>query len=586
MSATSRNVTKATLGKALERLLNTPSPNYPIAGFEGIERDVLAGIIEALEISKDNLLVVVLDTIEEIFVSIELDDDDHTQDQLAYYYSYNKVRDAAFALRHSVNSGKQQTLFIDTGEYERDIKSLKDGIESIQQTMDQIREEARRHPLEGFSLSVGPIGIPLSKIVKTSEAVLNALDNSSVIDIVAITLKLRALATDAAAAYSNSNIISVTSQRMKGLLRIVNDRATYSLGVGLKILKDAANSVDQIEPIRATVTGVARTIGRAADSVGVDFGTSEVRIVAKRHGVVERCEVMPSIRGADLTRAEWLRTIKWKDRPVSHGVISDPVMAEEILKRAIKNSGISKPFYRPKIIAAVTSGSTSVERRAMRQVASKIPSTSVQLVESSIASAIGAGFDTSSGDACMVGDIGAGKTEISVIAFNGIVYSRTVKLGGDDMTRKVADYLFRNNNVHFPVDVCERLKVELASARYNESDAKFEEILGADSFRKHQRSISISSKDIYHAILEPVTSIIDSFRHAIEALPPELAHSVQRNGIALTGGVARLPYLAEELAAWIGLPFWVADDPEMAVARGLSQIMDDPHHQRVLELSV
>ncbi|WP_312571405.1 rod shape-determining protein [Brevundimonas sp.] len=578
-------ISKKPLSDALNRLLKTTAPNYPIEGFRPVDRDTITGIIDALDVSSEDGIEIILNEIDHVFKEIDLVDDDLTQDQLLYYYAFSKVREAATALRSSGSIRQTQNLFVKSNDYEKDITAIKAGIEEIQKTIELVREETFKHPLEGMSLNVGPIGLPVTSLIRSADLAIEVLAHHAGIDVIALSLHLQTITNSANSAYKNALALQNLPGTISTLLRHATIRAASTLKIGLSVLARATAKLDDLPPLSASVTATARAFRLTADYIGVDFGTSEIRLVARGRGVVSRSQSTPAIKGADLTRAEWLRTVKWADRPIMHGVIADPLMAEDILKRAARSSGLLKAFSRPKFIAAVTSGSSAVERREMRRLVKRLPSGSIQLVEGPIAAALGAGLEVSTGEACMVGDIGAGKTDISLIAFNGIVYSRTLKVGGDDMTLKIGDYLFRSYNMYFTVDECERLKLGLAKAHPVVDAGDFEVIVGADSLTKRQKEVKITDAAIGTAINEPLLEIIDSFRLAIEALPPELSHSVQRAGIALTGGVARLPGLAEELARWTGFKFWVADEPELAVSRGLARIMDDPNGRQILEVS-
>lgn len=578
-------ISKKPLSDALNRLLNTTVPNYPIDGFDLVDRNTILGIIDAIEAVSDDGLSIILNEIDFIFKDIDLVDDDLTQDQLLYYYSFSKVRAAVASLRGADSALQTQNLFVKSNDYEKDMTAIKAGIEEIQKTIELVREETAKHPLDGMSLNVGPIGLPVTSLLRSADLAIEVLAHQAGVDVIALSLHLQTITNSANSAYKNALAIQNLPGTISTLLRHATIRAASTLKIGLSVLARATAKLDDLPPLTASVTATARAFRLTADYVAVDFGTSEIRLVARGRGVVGRSQSTPAFKGADLTRAEWLRTVKWADRPIMHGVIADPLMAEDILKRAARSSGLLKAFSRPKFLAAVTSGSSAVERREMRRLVKRLPSGSIQLVEGSIAAALGAGLDVSTGEACMVGDIGAGKTDISLMAFNGIVYSRTLKVGGDDMTLKIVDHLFRSYNMYFTVDECERMKLALAKAHRNEVANDFEVIVGADSLTKRQREIKITGEAISLAITEPLLEIIDGFRLAIEALPPELSHSVQRTGIALTGGVARLPGLAEELARWTGFKFWVADEPELAVSRGLARIMDDPNSRQILEVS-
>lgn len=268
-------------------------------------------------------------------------------------------------------------------------------------------------------------------------------------------------------------------------------------------------------------------------------------------------------------------------RPMRDGVIADFEIAEEMIKHFIRKVHNRRSFANPMIIVCVPSGSTAVERRAIQELALSAGARRVYLIEEPMAAAIGAGLPVSEPTGSMIVDIGGGTTEVAVLSLGGIVYSRSVRVGGDKMDEAIIAYIRRNLNLLIGESSAERIKKELGSAAQPEiGSGKSLEIKGRDLLNGVPKEIAITERQIAEAMSEPVGAIVEAVKVALEATPPELAADIVDKGIVLTGGGSLLANLDRVLRDATGLPVSIADDPLSCVALGTGRVLENSKGMR------
>ncbi len=262
-------------------------------------------------------------------------------------------------------------------------------------------------------------------------------------------------------------------------------------------------------------------------------------------------------------------------RPMRDGVIADFEIAEEMIKHFIQKVHNRRAFASPQIIVCVPSGSTAVERRAIQESALSAGARRVYLIEEPMAAAIGAGLPVTEPTGSMVVDIGGGTTEVAVLSLGGIVYSRSVRVGGDKMDEAIIGYIRRHHNLLVGESSAERIKKEVGSAAIPEDGSGLTiEIKGRDLMNGVPKEITISQRQIAESLAEPVGAIVEAVKVALEATPPELAADIVDKGIVLTGGGALLANLDQVLREETGLPVSIADEPLSCVAMGTGMALE------------
>jgi rod shape-determining protein MreB len=268
-------------------------------------------------------------------------------------------------------------------------------------------------------------------------------------------------------------------------------------------------------------------------------------------------------------------------RPMRDGVIADFEIAEEMIKHFIRKVHNRRSFANPMIIVCVPSGSTAVERRAIQESALSAGARRVFLIEEPMAAAIGAGLPVSEPTGSMVVDIGGGTTEVAVLSLGGIVYSRSVRVGGDKMDEAIIAYIRRHQNLLIGESSAERIKKEIGSAAApKDGHGRELEIKGRDLLNGVPKEIIVTERQIADAMTEPVGAIVEAVKVALEATPPELAADIVDKGIVLTGGGSLLANLGHVLREATGLPISIADDPLSCVALGTGKVLENSKGMR------
>lgn len=261
-------------------------------------------------------------------------------------------------------------------------------------------------------------------------------------------------------------------------------------------------------------------------------------------------------------------------RPMKDGVIADFVVTEQMIKQFIKKVHDTRMFSpSPRMIVCVPCGSTQVERRAIRDAALAAGASQVFLIEEPMAAAIGAGMPVSEATGSMVVDIGGGTTEVGVISLGGMVYSGSVRVGGDKFDEGIINYIRRNYGMLIGDTTAENIKKGIGSA-FPGSEVREIEVKGRNLAEGIPRSFTISSNEVLEAVTEPLNQIVSAVKIALEQTPPELGADIAERGMVLTGGGALLQDIDRLLMEETGLPVIVAEDPLTCVARGCGMALE------------
>jgi len=263
-------------------------------------------------------------------------------------------------------------------------------------------------------------------------------------------------------------------------------------------------------------------------------------------------------------------------RPLRDGVIADFEVAEEMIKYFISKIHNRRMLVSPRIVICVPYGSTPVERRAIRESALSAGASQVWLVEEPMAAAIGAGLPVTEATGSMIVDIGGGTTEVAVISLGGIVFSTSVRVGGDKLDEAIVNYIRRHHNLMIGEASAEEIKIKVGRAM-PPADGKGSEmeIKGRDLVNGVPRFMKINQAEIAEALSEPINQIIEGIKVALERTPPELAADIVDRGIVMSGGGAQLVGFDELLRKVTGLPVSIAEDPMTCVAVGSGKILEE-----------
>jgi len=261
-------------------------------------------------------------------------------------------------------------------------------------------------------------------------------------------------------------------------------------------------------------------------------------------------------------------------RPLKDGVIADFVITEEMLKQFIRKVHKRSWGLAPRIVICVPYGSTPVERRAIRESALSAGAREVLLIEEPMAAAIGADLPVTEASGSMIVDIGGGTSEIAVISYGGIVYSRSVRVGGDKMDDAIINHLRRKYSLLVGAPTAEKIKMQLGSA-YPQEERREMEIKGRDLINGVPKNLLLDDSEILEALTEAVNAIVDGVKVCLERTPPELAADIVDKGIMLTGGGGLLIGLDQLLREETGLPVTVADNALNCVVLGSGRVLEE-----------
>jgi len=329
--------------------------------------------------------------------------------------------------------------------------------------------------------------------------------------------------------------------------------------------------------------------GLFANDIAIDLGTATTLIYIKGRGIVSR---EPSVVAVQTDKRGERRVLAvGKDakemlgrtpvgieaiRPMRDGVIADFEITEAMLRFFINRAHNSRTLVRPRVIICVPDGITDVEKRAVRESAESTSARAVYLIAEPMAAAIGAGLPITEPAGNMIVDIGGGTTEVAVISLAGIVYSTSLKVGGDRMDQAIVDHLRRKYNLLIGERTAEQIKTRLGNAWPRPTEPEVMEVRGRDVAAGVPRSVTVNSDEVREALAEPLTEIVKTVRGALEKTPPELSADIVDKGLVLAGGGALLRGMDQLLRDATGLPVLIADDPVSAVVLGAGMALDNP----------
>jgi rod shape-determining protein MreB len=261
-------------------------------------------------------------------------------------------------------------------------------------------------------------------------------------------------------------------------------------------------------------------------------------------------------------------------RPMKDGVIADFEVTEKMLEYFIRKAHGRKMYVHPRIVIGVPSEITQVEKRAVRDSAERAGASEVFLVEQAMMAAIGAGLPITEPSGNMIVDIGGGTTDVAVISLAGTVYSRSVRIAGNEMDEAIIQYLKRKYNLLIGERTAEQIKIDLGSAYPLKEEIRMD-IKGRDLVEGVPKNLSVTDDEIRESLAEPVATIVDAVRMALERTPPELSADIMDKGIVLSGGGALLRNLDQRLRDETGLPVVLAEDPLASVVLGTGRLLSD-----------
>ena len=324
-------------------------------------------------------------------------------------------------------------------------------------------------------------------------------------------------------------------------------------------------------------------LGLFSNDIGIDLGTANTLVYVKDQGIVLREPSVVAVRSGTsqvLAVGDEAKRMLGRTpgnivavRPLKDGVIADFEMTESMLRHFISKVHTRK-WVRPRVVIAVPSGITEVEKRAVKESAGHAGAREVYLIEEPMAAAIGVGLPVQDAAGNMIIDIGGGTTEVALISLSGIVFSRSVRVAGDELDEAIAGYMKRAYNLMIGERTAEEIKIKIGSAYPMEKETSLE-VKGRDLVAGLPKTLTITSQEVREALLEPISTVVESVRVTLERCPPELSADLVDRGLVLAGGGALLRGLDKLLQEETGLPVHVADDPLSAVAEGTGRALTE-----------
>jgi rod shape-determining protein MreB len=326
-----------------------------------------------------------------------------------------------------------------------------------------------------------------------------------------------------------------------------------------------------------------------AKDIAIDLGTANLLVYLKGDGIVLN---EPSIVALINNNGRKLPYAFGKEakmmlgrtpalietiRPMKDGVIADFKVAGEMIKYFIQVANKTKSWFGPTIIICVPYGSTPVERKAIQEAAESSGAKEVFLIEEPMAAAIGANLPVLDPIGSIIVDIGGGTAEIGVISLGGIVYGKSVRIGGDKMDEAIINYVRRYHNMLIGEMTAEKIKMTIGAACYpdDNKDGDLMEVRGRDLGSGVPREITLSERQIAESLVEPISKIVEAVKVALESVPPELSADIVEKGIILSGGGSLIKNLDLTVRMATGLPVYVAENPLLCVINGIGKVLND-----------
>jgi rod shape-determining protein MreB and related proteins len=332
---------------------------------------------------------------------------------------------------------------------------------------------------------------------------------------------------------------------------------------------------------------IKKFFGIFSSELAIDLGTANTLVYVKGKGIVcnepSVVAVQKDARGGKRVKAVGRAAKEMLGRtpgsivairPMKDGVIADFEITEAMLRYFIKRAHGRSKMLAPRVIICVPFGITEVEKRAVRESALQAGAKEVYLIEEPMAAAIGAGLPIAEPSGNMIVDVGGGTTEVAVISLSGIVYSQSVRVGGDKMDEAIIQHMKRKYNLLIGERTAEMIKCTIGTA-YPTEELLTMEVKGRDLVAGLPKTLEVNSDEIRDALQEPINAIVEAVRIALERTPPELSADIVDKGIVLSGGGALLKNLDILLREETGLPVIIADDPMSAVVLGCGRVLDE-----------
>jgi rod shape-determining protein MreB len=339
---------------------------------------------------------------------------------------------------------------------------------------------------------------------------------------------------------------------------------------------------------------VEKLMGIFSSDMGIDLGTASTLVFLKNEGIV-LCE--PSVVAIEagtsnvLAVGEEAKRMLGRTpgnivaiRPMRDGVIADFEITESMLRYFIKKVHSSRRLVKPRIVIAVPSGITEVEKRAVKDSALHAGAREVFMLEEPVAASIGVGLPIQEPSGNMIIDIGGGTTEMAVISLAGVVFSKSIRIGGDEMDEAIINYLKRTYNLMIGERTAEEIKITIGSGYPMEEEITME-VRGRDLVAGLPKMITITSEEVREALSEPISQIVEAVRITLERTPPELSADLIEKGLILAGGGSLLRGLEKLIAEETGLPVHLADDPLTAVALGTGKVLSELRYLKRLAVA-
>ncbi len=319
--------------------------------------------------------------------------------------------------------------------------------------------------------------------------------------------------------------------------------------------------------------------------MGIDLGTANTLVYVRGRGIVlHEPSVVAMRRGEDTEPLAVGNDAKRMigrtpgnivaTRPMKDGVIADFDITQTMLRYFIGKATRRKPIIRPRVVVAVPSGVTEVEKRAVIDATLQAGAREAYLIEEPMAAAIGAGLPVHEPTGNMVVDIGGGTTEVAIISLGGIVTHQSIRIAGDEMDESIVNYVKRRYNLLIGERTAEQVKMEIGSAVASEQEENFD-VRGRDLVSGLPQTVELTAEEVREALSEPVSNILDAIRVTLERTPPELASDIMDRGIVLTGGGAMLLGFEQLVSNETGMPVYLSEEPLLCVVRGTGKVLDE-----------
>ncbi len=320
--------------------------------------------------------------------------------------------------------------------------------------------------------------------------------------------------------------------------------------------------------------------------IGVDLGTANTLVYVRGQGIVlQEPSVVATRRdeeGEPLAVGNEAKRMIGRTpgniiatRPMRDGVIADFDTTQTMLRYFIGKATRRRPIIRPRVVVAVPSGVTEVEKRAVIDATLQAGAREAYLIEEPMAAAIGAGLPVHEPTGNMVVDVGGGTTEVAVISLGGIVTHQSIRIAGDEMDEALVSYVKREYSLLIGERTAEQVKIEIGSAVTTERDSETMEIRGRDLVSGLPKTVPLTADEVRRAMAEPVSSILEAIRITLERTPPELASDIMDRGIVVTGGGAMLSGFEKLVSNETDMPVYLSDDPLLCVVHGTGKVLDE-----------